>query len=111
MSNSLGPSGRYALPHNITKKLVVCTFTSVRIKCQESNIPREMSTSPKSRLLYKYKDLMITFKDDNGRAENAEKALKDPNLEKMRWGFVWDRSSAQQNDFWQNYLQMLRIHV
>ena len=37
--------------------------------------------STKSRLLFKYKNLMITFKDDHGRTENHEKALKDPNLD------------------------------
>ena len=40
-----------------------------------------MSASPQNRLLFKYKDLMITFKDDNGKAENHEEALKDPNLD------------------------------
>ena len=37
--------------------------------------------STKSRLLFKYKNLMITLKDDHGRTENHEKALKDPNLD------------------------------
>ena len=39
-----------------------------------------MTTPYKSRFLFKYKDFMTTFKDDNERTENHEEALEDPNL-------------------------------
>ena len=52
-----------------------------RTKCSESNTPKAMSTPFKSRLLFKYKNLMTTIKDDNGREENHEEALEDPNFD------------------------------
>ena len=52
-----------------------------RSRRSESNTPKAMSTPFKSRLLFKYKNLMTTLKDDNGRAANHEEALEDPNLD------------------------------
>ena len=49
-------------------------FTPVRTKCSGSDLPGAMSTPPKNRFLFKYKDFMTTFKDDNERSENHEEA-------------------------------------
>ena len=56
-------------------------FTPDRTKCSGSDPPGVMSTPPKNRFLFKYKDFMTSFKDDNERAKNHEEALKDPNLD------------------------------
>ena len=40
-----------------------------------------MSIPFNSRLLFKYKNLITTLKDDNGRATNHENASEDPNLD------------------------------
>ena len=50
-------------------------------KSSDNNMPGAMSILPENRLPFEYKDLMITFKDNNGRLENHEEALKDPNFD------------------------------
>ena len=56
-------------------------FIPVRTKCSGSDLPGAMPTPPESRFSIKYKDFMTTSKDDNERAENHGKTLKDPNLD------------------------------
>ena len=39
------------------------------------------TTSLQNRFIFKYKNLMNTFKDDNEKAENHGEALEDPNFD------------------------------
>ena len=61
-------------------------FTPDRTKCSGSDLPGAMSTPPKNRFLFKYKDFMTTFKDDNERAENQD--MTNSNNFKANTGIV-----------------------
>ena len=86
-------------------------FTPDRTKCSGSDLPGAMSTPPKSRFLFKYKDFMTTFKDDNERAENHEEALKDPNLDEYHSMKGREEDDAHKSKTLQNRTHSRTNHV
>ena len=70
-----------------------------------------MSTPPKSRFLFKYKDFMTTFKDDNERAENHEEALKDPNLDEYHCRKGREEDDAHKSKTLQNRMHSRTNHA
>ena len=85
--------------------------TPDRIKCSGSDLPGAMSTPPKNRFLFKYKDFLTTFKDDNKKVENHEEALKDPNLDEYHSMTGREEDDAHKSKTLQNRTHLRTNHV